>query len=75
MAVARRGPEEIRRSIEANRVGLTTSIDDLQAKVRELSDWRGHLRRNPQVSLAGAAAAGFLVGGGVGALFGLFRRR
>lgn len=75
MAAVQRSPQEIRRSIEVARTDLTNSVTDLQVKVREISDWRRHLRDNRQTVLVGAAAAGFLIGGGLGGFAGLFRRR
>jgi hypothetical protein len=70
-----RSTEEIRQSIQTARTDLTASINELQVKVAEIADWRGHLRSNPTVALAGAAAAGFVLGGGIGGFFGLFSRR
>ena len=69
-----RTPEEIRASVEATREELRYSLVDLQGKVNELSDWRAPLRRNRQAVVIGAVAAGFLIGGGVAAAVGLFRR-
>ncbi len=74
MPPASRSPEEIRRSVEATREELKHSLNDLQAKTDELTDWRGQLRANPDRALPGAAAAGFILGGGIAAFFGLFRR-
>jgi hypothetical protein len=72
---AARSSEDIRRSIETARGELTRSVNDLQVKVVELTDWRSRVRRNPQPVLIGAAAAGFLLGGGLAGIAGLFRRR
>ncbi len=66
--------EEIRASVEATREELRYSLVDLQGKMNELSDWRASLRRNRRAAIIGAAAAGFLIGGGVAATIGLFRR-
>ncbi len=73
--MADRTPEEIRQSLQATRGELTVSLDGLQAKVAELTDWRRHLAENREMVIAGAAVAGFLVGGGVAATFGLLGRR
>jgi hypothetical protein len=75
MPPAQRTSQEIRQSIETARTDLTHSVTDLQVKVREITDWRRHLRDNRQTVLVGAAAAGFLIGGGLGGFAGLFRRR
>jgi prefoldin subunit 5 len=70
-----RSPEEIRRSLQATRTELEYSINDLQGKVQELTNWRRQLAEHRQQVIIGAAVAGFLIGGGVAATFGLFRRR
>ncbi len=70
-----RTPEEIRSSVEATRQDLTYSLNDLQSKVTQLSDWRRPLRDNRQAAIVGAAVAGFVIGGGIAATIGLFRRR
>ncbi|HET8672542.1 MAG TPA: hypothetical protein VFL87_02830 [Thermoleophilaceae bacterium] len=70
-----RSPEEIRSSLQATRTELEYSLNDLQGKVRELTNWRKQLADNRQAVIIGAAVAGFLIGGGVAATFGLFRRR
>jgi hypothetical protein len=71
-----RTPEEIRASIEQSRQELGMSIVKLRGEVAELTDWRAQVRRNQQPLMIGAAAAGFIIGGGVGATFNLlFGRR
>ena len=72
--MADRAPEEIRRSLESTREELTYSLRDLQSKLAQLSDWRRPLRENRRAALIGAGVAGFVVGGGVAAMIGLFRR-
>lgn len=73
--MAGRSPEEIRSSIEANRAELAVSLDRLRGEIVELSDWREHLRGHRREALIGAAVTGFVVGGGIAAFGGLFRRR
>ncbi len=68
-----RHPEEIRRSVEATREELTYSLNDLQAKINQATDWRTKLRQNRQAVLIGAAVAGFVIGGGVAAAVRLVR--
>ena len=70
-----RTPEEIRSSVEATRQELTYSLNDLQSKVNQLSNWRKPLSENRTAAIAGAAVAGFVIGGGIAATIGLFRRR
>ena len=72
---ATRSPEEIRRSIEANRAELGMAVEKLRAEVAVVTDWRGQLRANQKNVLIGAAVAGFVLGGGLAAMGGLLRRR
>jgi hypothetical protein len=70
-----RTPDEIRRSIEANRVELGTAVEQLRGEVVKLTDWRGQLRIHQREVMIGAAAAGFLIAGGIAGFTGLFTRR
>jgi hypothetical protein len=76
---ATRTPEEIRASIEQNRQQLSTSLQKLRGEVVQLTDWRSQLAAHQHQVLAGAAVAGFVLGGGIAALgtlvFGRRRRR
>ena len=69
-----RSPQEIRASVEATRQELEFSINDLQSKVHQLSDWRSQIRQHRKQVLIGAAVAGFVIGGGIAAVSGVFRR-
>jgi hypothetical protein len=68
-----RTPEEIRRSIEANRAELGLAVDRLRAEVAELADWRKQINKRRKEFLIGAAVAGFVIGGGIAALGALVR--
>jgi hypothetical protein len=70
-----RTPEEIRLSVQETRRELEFSLNDLQAKVTELTDWRSQITKHRQQIVIGAAVAGFVVGGGIAAALGVFRRR
>jgi hypothetical protein len=70
-----RTPEEIRASIEANRRELGTSMEKLYREVAVLTDWRRHLVAHQKQVVIGAAVAGFVIGGGIAAIGGLFRRK
>ena len=72
--MAERTAVEIRESVETNRRELARSIDRLQVEVSRLTDWRSQLREHRQQAIVGAAVAGFVIGGGVAAFTGLFRR-
>ncbi|MFL5887374.1 MAG: DUF3618 domain-containing protein, partial [Thermoleophilaceae bacterium] len=67
--------EQIRASVETTRQELEFSVNDLQSKVRELTNWRSQLQQHRKQVIVGAAVAGFVIGGGIAATFGLFRRR
>jgi hypothetical protein len=69
-----RHPQEIRQDVQEARRELEYSLGDLKAKVRELTDWKKQLREHREPALIGAAAAGFIVGGGIAGIVGLFRR-
>jgi hypothetical protein len=70
-----RSSQEIRASIEANREELGRSLEHLRAELTEATDWRKHVVRNKRNVIIGAAVAGFVLGGGIAAVGGLFRRR
>jgi hypothetical protein len=70
-----RTPEEIQRSIEANRAELGLAVERLRGEVAEIADWRKHLRNNQKQVMIGAAVAGFVLGGGVAAMTGLLSGR
>jgi Protein of unknown function (DUF3618) len=75
MAAPARSPEEIRRSIETNRAQLAVSVERLRSEVAEVTDWRKQIARHQREVLIGAAVAGFVIGGGIAAIGGVFRRR
>jgi hypothetical protein len=72
--MSQRTPEEIRASIEANRTELAHSLVRLRGEVAEVTDWRKQIVTHQKQVLIGAAVAGFVLGGGIAGIFGLFRR-
>jgi hypothetical protein len=70
-----RTPEEIRRSIEANRAELGMAVDRLRAEVAEVTDWRKQINMRRKQFLIGAAVAGFVIGGGLAAIVSLVSGR
>ena len=66
-----RSAEEIRRDIATQQSELARSVDALRVRVNALTDWRRQVREHRQELIAGAAIAGFVVGG----LIALRRRR
>jgi hypothetical protein len=69
-----RTPHEIRASIEANRTELAHSLERLRGEVAEVTDWRKQIVAHQKQVLIGAAVAGFILGGGIAGVVGLFRR-
>ena len=57
-----RSPAEIRSSIEANRMELATSVQQLRGDVARLTDWRGQIERHRSELMVGAAVVGLLMG-------------
>ena len=72
---AARSPEDIRRSIEANRVGLGVAVEQLRGELTKATDWRAQLRRHQREIIIGAAVTGFVLGGGIAAFTGLLTGR
>ena len=72
--MADRTPEEIRASVQETRRELEFSLNDLQSKVTELTDWRSQIAQHRKQIVIGAAVAGFVVGGGIAAALGVFKR-
>ena len=70
-----RSPEQIRASMEANRLELARSMQNLRGEIQVASDWRRQLQLHQKQVLIGAAVAGFVLGGGIAGVTGLFRRR
>jgi hypothetical protein len=66
-----RTPAQIRRDIDAQRQDLGRSVEQLRHRVTELTDWRRQVREHRPQLIAGAAIAGFAIGG----LMMLRRRR
>ena len=63
-----RSPEEIQHSIERTRRELANSVEELRVKVKVLTDWRRQINEHRTAAIAGAAALGFVVGGGLAVL-------
>jgi hypothetical protein len=59
---AQRSPAEIRDSIEANRMELAVSVDQLRGEVAKITDWRGYVERHRnEIAIGAAAVVGLLV--------------
>ena len=70
-----RSAAEIRESIEANRAELGLAVERLRGEVTRATDWRGQFQRHRKEVLIGAAVAGFVIGGGIAAMTGMFSGR
>jgi hypothetical protein len=60
-----RTPEQIRASIEANRVELGNAVAALRGEITVATDWRRQIEAHKKQVLIGAAVVGFVVGGGL----------
>jgi hypothetical protein len=58
-----RSADEIRRDVETRRGELAGSVETLRRRMTELTDWRRQVREHRDELIAGAAIAGFVVGG------------
>jgi hypothetical protein len=72
---ATRSPEQIRADIERNRKELGVAVERLRAEVMRATDWRRQIREHKREVAIGAAVAGFVIGGGLAGVAGLFKRR
>jgi hypothetical protein len=66
-----RSSQEIRADIERTRAELGRSVELLRGRIAELTDWRRQVREHRNELIAGAAVAGFVIGG----MIALRRRR
>jgi hypothetical protein len=67
MAGNDRTTAELRRQIESERNALATSVDSLRSEIGEATNISAKLRAKLPAVAGGALAAGFLLGGGIGA--------
>lgn len=70
-STANRTPKQIRDDLAAEREALATSVEHLRSELGRATNLRGKL---PALA-AGAAGAGFLFGGGIGATMRFLARR
>lgn len=66
-----RSPDDVRQEIARERDELADAVDDLRAGIGEAASLKGKL----PLLAAGAAGAGFVLAGGVGATMRLIMRR
>ncbi len=70
-----RTPEEVRRELAQERDGLASAVEQLRTELGAATDVTGRIRANLPVVAAGAASAGFVLAGGIGATMRLLARR
>ncbi len=59
--MAQRSPEEIRNSIEANRMELAVSVEKLRGEVVRITDWRAHVERHRSELMVAGAVVGLVI--------------
>jgi hypothetical protein len=70
-----RTPEQIRSELDTEREHLAGAVEHLREELGEATNISGKLKSKLPVVAAGAASAGFVLAGGVGATFRYFARR
>ena len=66
---------EVREQIRKERTALADSLDELRGELGEATDVAARLGGVLPLAAAGAAGAGFVLGGGIGATVRYFMRR
>jgi hypothetical protein len=72
---APRTPEQIRTDIAAEREQLAGAVEHLRDSLGQAANISGKLRAKLPAVAAGAASAGFVLAGGIGATMRYFARR
>jgi hypothetical protein len=75
MAANGRTPERVRADLAEERERLASAVEHLRTELGEATDVTGKLRAKLPIVAAGAASAGFVLAGGVGATMRLLARR
>jgi hypothetical protein len=75
MATDEPSTTELRGRIERERNALASSVDSLRDEIKEATNVSAKLRGKLPAAAGGALAAGFLIGGGIGATVRLVFRR
>jgi hypothetical protein len=70
-----RTPEQIRADIDDERRRLADAVENLRGSLGEATDITGKLKAKLPLAAAGAASAGFVLAGGIGATMRYFARR
>ena len=75
MAAAARTQEQIRTDLEAEREQLAGAVEQLRGELGHAANLTGKLKTKLPLVAGGAASAGFLLAGGIGATMRYFARR
>jgi hypothetical protein len=75
MAAKARTEDQVRQDLAREREQLASAVEQLRSEFGEATDVTGKLRAKLPVAAAGAASAGFVLAGGVGATMRLLARR
>jgi hypothetical protein len=70
-----RTAEQVRSEIEQEREQLASAVEQLRDELGEATDIAGKLRTKLPLVAVGAASAGFVLAGGIGATMRYFARR
>jgi hypothetical protein len=75
MADNERATADLRRQIESERNALANSVDSLRNEIGEATNVSAKLRAKLPAAAGAALAAGFVLGGGIGATVRFFFRK
>jgi hypothetical protein len=75
MPATMRTEEQVRKDIEAEREQLAGAVEHLRGELGQATNLSGKLRAKLPLVAGGAASAGFVLAGGIGATMRYFARR
>jgi hypothetical protein len=75
MGPAARTQDQIRRDLEAEREQLAGAVEHLRGELGQAANLTGKLKAKLPLVAGGAASAGFVLAGGIGATMRYFARR
>jgi hypothetical protein len=75
MPATMRTEEQVRKDIEAEREQLAGAVEHLRGELGQATNLTGKLRAKLPLVAGGAASAGFVLAGGIGATMRYFARR
>jgi hypothetical protein len=75
MPATMRTEEQVRKDIEAEREQLAGAVEHLRGELGQATNLTGQLRAKLPLVAGGAASAGFVLAGGIGATMRYFARR